>query len=32
MVLCHELKKAGYKIEKSRRINIKNLDVIEAIK
>lgn len=32
MVLCHELKKAGYKIKKPRRINIKNLDVIEAIK
>lgn len=32
MVLCRELKKAGYKIKKTRMINIKNLDVIEAIK
>ena len=32
MVLCTELKKAGYQIKKPRMINIKNLDVIEAIK
>lgn len=32
LVLCRELKKAGYQIKKPRMINIKNLDVIEAIK
>lgn len=32
MVLCRELKKAGYKIKKPRMISIKNLDMIEATK
>lgn len=32
MVLCRELKKAGYKIKKPQMMNIKNLDVIEAKK